>query len=356
MIMLKDLLSAPLAPWQDGSGTMSDIVLDSRIRLSRNLKKYIFPDRASDIELAAVFSEGEKSMPRLNVLGRGVYEFVSLAELASLERELLVEKHFSSAAHISQPVNRGLLLRQDGAVSVMVNETDHFCIHASAAGFNLKRVWEDASQVDESLESSLNFAFRDDFGYLTASPAQAGTGLIAAVTLHIPALVMMKRVNRIVQGITKLGFVVCGIYGDRGETIGNVFQITNQVTLGISETDILDQLEKIIIQVVQEEKNCRNLLWTHNKNEMQDRLRRTYGVLSQAWLMSQQEAIGLASDLRLAIDMGIVHERPLVYESLLASVEPAFLQYTAGGEKLGEEDLSIRRASVMRETLAAYAI
>jgi protein arginine kinase len=335
---------------------MSDIVLDSRVRLARNLKKYIFPDRASDTELAAVLAEGQRVMPSLNTLGHGTYEYIALADLTAAEREMLVEKHICSAAHVAKPAQRGLMLRNDGAVSVMINEEDHFCIHAAASGLNLDKVWEEVSQVDDSLESLLNFAFRDDFGYLTASPAMAGTGLIAAVTLHLPALVMMKRISRIVQGVTKLGFVVCGMYGDRGESIGNVFQITNQVTLGISEEDILAQLKKIVNQIVQEEKHCRNILWSQNSNTLQDKLRRTYGVLSQAWLMDAREAVLLLSDLRLAIDLGIVHERPLVYEALLAVIEPAYLQQQAGKAELTEEELNQWRAKLIRQTLAAYAV
>ena len=215
--MVHDMLQQPLCPWQDGTGNFNDIVIDSRVRLDRNLKKYVFPDKASDTELAAVLEEGKRQIGTLDTLGHGRYTFIGLDELSPLEREMLAVKHFSSASHIEQPKHRGLLLREDGAVSIMINEEDHFCIQTAAPGFDLQRVWDQAAQVDDALESHLDFAFRDDFGYLTASPSLTGTGLTVGVTIHVPALILMKRFNRIVQGITKFGFTVSGMYGERNE-------------------------------------------------------------------------------------------------------------------------------------------
>ncbi|MCH4166809.1 MAG: ATP--guanido phosphotransferase [Megasphaera sp.] len=352
--MVDTLLTTPLSPWQDGSGNMADIVLDSRVRLVRNLKQYVFPCKASAAELAAVAAEGKKMTGQLNAIGKGVYEYTDLMELTPLQRELLVVKHFSSAAHIREPANRGILLRNDGAVSVMVNEDDHFCIQTAAAGLDLQKVWQEAAQVDDTMESHLNFAFRDDFGYLTASPSMTGTGLITGVTLHLPALVLMKRLNRIVQGITKFGFTICGMYGERNECIGNVFQVTNQITLGVSEVDVLDQLEKIVTQIVTEERNCRSALLTHSRDSFTDKFLRSYGILANAWLMEEREAISLLSDLRMAADMNIAHVRPLAYEALMTASEAAFLQARAGRE-LSDDERQHQRAQVLQEVLAAYA-
>ena len=158
-----DMLQQPLCPWQDGTGNFNDIVIDSRVRLDRNLKKYVFPDKASDTELAAVLEEGKRQIGTLDTLGHGRYTFIGLDELSPLEREMLAVKHFSSASHIEQPKHRGLLLREDGAVSIMINEEDHFCIQTAAPGFDLQRVWDQAAQVDDALESHLDFAFRGRF-------------------------------------------------------------------------------------------------------------------------------------------------------------------------------------------------
>jgi protein arginine kinase len=236
----------------------------------------------------------------------------------------------------------------------MINEDDHFCIQAAASGLNLQRVWDEASEVDDALEEHLNFAFRDDFGYLTASPSMTGTGLIAGVTLHLPALVLMKRLNRIIQGITKFGFTVCGLYGERNDYIGNIFQITNQITLGISEADVLEQLKKIVIQIVQEEQNCRSALMTHSRDAFMDKFSRSYGILANAWLMEEREAISLLSDLRMAADMNITHVRPLAYEALMMASEPAYLQAKAG-KVLSADECQHERAKVLQEILASYA-
>lgn len=353
--MLQDLLTTPLSPWQDGSGEDRDIVIDSRIRLVRNLKQYVFPTKASEGELAAVLKEGVQAKGLVDTLGRGHYEYVALDDLMPNQRELLVVKHFSTAHHIENPKYRGVLVRDDGAVSVMINEDDHFCIHAAAAGNNLQKAWSDAAAVDDALEGKLNFAFRDDFGYLTASPSMTGTGLIAGVTLHLPGLVQAKRLNRIIQGTTKLGFVVSGIYGERNECVGNLFQISNQITLGVSENDVLAQLEKLVGQIVQEERSCRAALVEKEENAVKDRLLRSFGSLSYAWLMDQKEAVEYMSRLRLAIDLGMVRERPAVYEAMLTAIEPAYLAMKAGRD-LNDEDEKRYRASAIGTMLSAYAV
>ncbi|MCH4178814.1 MAG: ATP--guanido phosphotransferase [Megasphaera sp.] len=351
--MLDTLLSAPLSPWQDESGDMGDVVIDSRIRLARNLKKYVFPCKASAAELAAVAAEGKQVLGQLDTIGKGHYEYIGLPELTPLQRELLVVKHFSSAAHIGTPSGRALLLRDDGAVSVMINEDDHFCIQTAAAGLNLQKVWDEASQVDDTMESHLNFAFRDDFGYLTASPSMTGTGLIVGVTLHLPALVFMKRLNRIIQGITKFGFTICGMFGERSECIGDLFQITNQITLGISEEDVLAQLKKIVTQIVQEEQNCRNALMMHSRAAFTDKFLRSYGILTNAWLMDEREAVSLLGDLHLAAVLHMVPVRPLAYEALMTASEAAFLQAQADTE-MNDEEQQHQRAQVLQKILASY--
>ena len=351
--MVRDMLMAPLCPWQDGTGEFRDIVLDSRVRLNRNLKKYVFPDKASDTELSAVLDEAKGQLGTLNTLGQGHYRFISFEDLSPLEREVLAVKHLSSAGHIERPNHRGILLRDDGAVSIMVNEDDHFCIQVAAPGFDLRRVWDQAAQIDDALESHLDFAFRDDFGYLTASPSLTGTGLTVGVTLHVPALVLMKRFNRIVQGTTKFGFTFSGIYGERNDSIGNIFQITNQITLGVTEADTMEQLRKIVTQIVQEEQNCRTLVWDHNKNNLKDKWLRTWGTLSQAWLLDDRETLNFASDLRFGIDMGVIPVQPLAYEAIMAASDPAWLQLQAGSELSGE-DLEHRRAQAVQQVLREY--
>ncbi len=346
-------MTSPLSPWQTGSGSFADVVVDSRIRLSRNLKNYVFPSRASEEELAAVCQAGKSRLPALNMLGRGDYAYISLSDIPAAEQEVLAARHIASAALIAKPKHRALLVREDGAASILLNEADHFCIQTAAPGFQLDSVWEDASQIDDTLESHLNIAFHDEFGYLTSSPFLTGTGLIAGVTLHVPALVVMKRLNRIIQGITKFGFTVCGVYGDRSEPIGHVFQITNQITLGITEHDVLEQLDKIVRQVVQEERNCRRLLRQHHEDALKDTFCRAEGLLRYAYLMKEEEALRLAGDLRFAVSEGEAPYKLQVYDAITTVSTSAFLQFCQEQEGT-EMELNKLRAAKIQQVLTEH--
>ena len=346
-------MTSPLSPWQTGSGALADVVVDSRIRLVRNLKQVVFPARASDEELAAVCQAGISRLPALNMLGRGDYTYISLSDIDAREREVLAARHIASAALIAKPKQRALLVRDDGAAAIMINEADHFCIQTAASGLDLDSIWADVSQIDDTLESQLNMAFHDEFGYLTSSPFLTGTGLIAGVTLHLPALVAMKRLHRIIQGITKFGFTVCGVYGDRSEPIGNVFQITNQVTLGITEHDLLEQLDKMVRQVVQEERNCRRLLWQHHEDALKDTFHRAEGLLLHAYLMTEEEALRLAGDLRFAVSQGEAPYTLQAYDALTTVSTTAFLQFCQGKE-LTDIELNRQRAAMIQQVLAAH--
>lgn len=354
--MLQDMLRQPLLPWQKKEGKYSDVVLDSRVRLVRNMDGCPFPIRAKAADLEKVLTAGKAQQDALQAIGHGSYTYTALTDVEPLDRELLAFHHLSTAAHIEQPQKRALLLRNDGAVSILLNETDHFCIQTAAAGFDLQQVWDDAAQIDDTLESHINFAFRDDVGYLTTSPTMTGTGLIAGVHIHIPAIVAMKRLNRIVQGITKFGFAIGCMYGERGSTLGNVFQITNQITLGVSETDILEQLHRLVLQIIQEERNCRAILWSHEETRWVDKAFRAYGILSYAALLEEEEAISLSSDVRLGIDQGILGENPLVQVAMLSAMEPTYLQATANEGHLSDELMLKERARVIRQLLKEYAV
>lgn len=347
-------MKSPLSPWQQELGPCADVVLDSRIRLVRNLKEYVFPFRASENELAAVCQIGKSRLAALDVLGHGTYSYISLANIDSKERELLVARHMASAACIANPIYRALMVRDDGAVSIMINETAHFCIQTVTSGLNLERVWEDASQIDDTLESQLNMAFHDEFGYLTSSPFLTGTGLIAGVTLHVPALVSMKRIHRIVQGIIQFGFTVCGVYGDRNEPIGSVFQIANQVTLGVKEEDVLKQLDNIVRQVVKEEQACRSLLQQRQEDMLKDTFHRAEGILTHAYLMGEEEALRLAGELRLAVIQQEADYELQVYDALTTSITPSFLQFFQEKE-LTEQELNRQRAVMIQRVLNDYA-
>lgn len=351
--MINDLLMNPLFPWQDGAGPEGDIVLSSRVQLGRNIAGRLFPERASQEELEAVFQIAADVLPSLDGQQPGTYELVPLEELSPVQREALVERHITTARHIARPHARGLLLRRDGGLVICINGENHFSIQAVAEGLQVAQAWEEASQVDDAMESTINFAFRDDFGYLTANPAATGTALQAMVTLHLPALAAMKHLSRIVRSITKVGFSVRGLYNGLDTGGSNIFQITNVTTLGRDEQEIVSQLEKIAAQVAAEERACREALAVQEPHVLQDRLCRSFGILSQARLMSDTECVGLLSDLRLAIDLGFIRLDRSIFEVLLCLSGAAAIQLQAGQEGLTEDDLSVLRAQILRRTLAA---
>ncbi len=351
--MIKEMVGAVLLPWQHDPTMDGDIVLDSRVRLARNIKQHLFPARASAEELQAVTAEVSKSLPQLDAACRCGFEYTALENLTRTERELAAAKRFISGAFVDEPENRGLAIREDGAAALMVNGADHLVIRTVGNGFALHKAAYDAFRIDDALEEKLDFAFHEDFGYLTSVPSLTGTGFSAGVTLHLPALAAMNRLRRITQDITKFGFVFGGLYSSRNMYVGNIFQISNQVTLGVTEKDIISRLEEIVTHVVKEERECRTLLLKNEPDTLHDRLMRSYGLLSQAWLVDYEEALSLLSDVQLAAALGYLSLRTHAYAALMSVSEPAYIHAAGGGVLDTEEKV---RARILQHTLREYLL
>jgi protein arginine kinase len=352
---IEGLLDKPLTPWMTGGGPDGDIVLSSRIRLARNLEGVPFPNRADAKVLEQVVAEVRKSVTNLRKADKHQYLFVEMDKLSPLERNVLVEKHIISPNLAEQPANRALIVRDDTAVSIMINEEDHLRIQCLVPGLNLKDASELANTVDDILEARHTFAFHEQAGYLTACPTNVGTGLRASVMVHLPALVLIKQINRIVSAATQLGLAVRGLYGEGTEAIGNVFQISNQLTLGHSEQEIIDNLQAIAKQIVEQERSARQTLAAGSAETLADRVWRAYGILSYARIISSQEALTLLSEVRLGIDLGIITAAPAeVFNELLVTTRPNFLQIIAGRPDLGPGERDGLRAHLIREKLTAH--
>lgn len=353
--MLQKKFYTPLLPWQQQIGPYGDVVLESRVRLSRNMSGCVFPHRAEAKTLEQIIAAGQALCGSLEALGQGAYEYIDLAALKQSERELLVLHRLSTPAHIEQAEHRGLLCREDGAVSVLLNEEDHFSIRTAAAGLDFQTVWDEAAQIDDAIESRINIAFREDTGYVTASPSVTGTGLIAGAMLHLPAIAAMKRLGRIVQGITKFGFSLIPVYGERSRMTGNVFQITNQITLGVSEADILKQLCQMVMQIIREERHCRDTLWRQEPDRWEDKVFRSYGLLSQARLLQEDEVREMTSYMRMGIDRNLIAENPLVQTAVLKAMDTAYLQSMEEAGIWTEERVLKKRGDIVRRMLRQYA-
>ena len=328
-----------------GRGPNNDIVMGSRIRLARNVAKVPFPAMANDEQLAHVceLARSVTAHRRLDM------DYFSIAQVPRLERELLVEKHLISPQQTREVQHKAVVLRKDELVSIMVNEEDHLRIQSIYPGFQLESAWEQCDQIDDVIGENLEYAFSAELGYLTACPTNVGTGLRASVMLHLPVLSMTNQMQRVIPVINKLGLAVRGLYGEGTEAVGNIYQISNQLTLGHSEQEIIQHLTTVARQIVDQEKEARQQVVQIGKAELEDRTYRALGVLSQARVLSSQEAMQLLSEVWLGVDVGLIQELDSqILKSLVVLIRPAHLQ-KINGKDMDAAERDVYRAHLVRE-------
>lgn len=346
---LDDLLSQT-SEWLRGTGPDSDIVISSRIRLARNLVKIPFSHWANKEQEMDILNKTKEAIFSSNYMKGGL--FLELGVLNSIDKQFLIERHLISKELALQTKHKAVVIGDREIVSIMINEEDHLRIQVIQSGFNLSEAWRVVSKIDSELNKKLEFAFSSDWGYLTACPTNTGTGIRASVMMHLPSLVMAKQINKVLQAITKLSLAARGFYGEGTQASGNFYQISNQITLGQREEDIIDNLERVIKQVVGHEQNARRMLLIQRKSNIADRIWRAYGTLKNAHIITSQETIELLSTLRLGIDTGVITDitRKTVND-LLILIQPAHLQKIAG-RTLSPSQRDIKRASLIREKLS----
>jgi len=336
-----------------GVGPDADIVISTRLRIARNLRQHPFPMLATDSQAEEVVRKVAEVSETEAMRKKGPFELISMEQLSPLEKRVLVEKHLISP-HLAEESRKGaVLLSEDETISIMINEEDHIRIQVLLPGFQLNEAWDIGSKVDDTFEKKLNYAFDEKRGYLTSCPTNVGTGIRASVMLHLPALVMTQQINRILKAINQVGLVVRGLYGEGSEALGNLFQLSNQVTLGMSENDILSNLYSVAKQIIEQERVARRYLLENSRIVLEDRIFRSYGILQYARTVESKEAAQRLSDVRLGIDLGIIqNSSPFVLNELLVMTQPGFLQQHAG-QKLTPEQRDERRARLIRERLSA---
>lgn len=346
---MRDLFTNPLPAWLSGSGENDNIVLSSRVRLARNIAQIPFPGTANNQQLNEVkirVIEAGKS------LGNGVYDVIELDNIEALERNVLVEKHLVSTNHIKNPENRAILIRNDDAVSIMINEEDHLRIQGMTQGLNLKEALNLANEADDLLEENIDIAFNEHIGYLTACPTNLGTGLRASVMVHLPGLVATKQINQIINAAPQLGLAVRGLYGEGTEAKGNIFQISNQLTLGFREDEIIENLTSATKEIINHEKIAREILKKKSKENLNDEIWRAFGILSYAQVITADEALSLASKVQVGIDMGIIDIAPKnFFNELMVITRPNYLYKIVGQENFKINDINLYRAKIIREKL-----
>jgi len=335
--------------WLADSGPEDDIAISSRIRLARNLRDLPFPLAANPEARNCVRLAVEAAVGHTGCLNRPAA--LGMGELSPLDRQFLLERRLVSREFCAGEPDSALLLSGDESRAIMVNEEDHLRIQTMRAGFQLGAVWDQIARLDDALAAELPYAFDENLGFLTSCPTNVGTGMRASVMLHLPGLVLADQINPVIQGANRLGLAVRGIFGEGTENLGNLFQVSNQSTLGESETDILARLEAVIRQVISHEKNARLKLLEARRDFLLDHVGRAYGTLRYGYIMSSQETLNSLSALRLGVDMGMVTSTDIhTVNELFMLVQPAHLQKCAGRE-LSSPERDVFRSSVVRNRL-----
>jgi protein arginine kinase len=350
-LSLEKFINQAVSSWMSDDGPDSDIVLSSRIRFARNLDEYNFPTLFTNGEAEAVVGTIMERASNTPIAAFGQLEMIKMDEIPPLQKRVLVEKHLISPNLAENSVHGAVLLSENEEVSIMINEEDHVRIQCLFPGFQLSEALGAANEIDDWLEDYVNYAFDEKFGYLTSCPTNVGSGLRASVMMHLPGLVLTQQMNRIVPAINQLGLVVRGIYGEGSEALGNIFQISNQITLGKSEEDIVDDLKSVVSQIISQERSAREALAKTSNIQLEDRVFRSYGTLANSRIIETKEAARCLSDLRLGIDMGFIKNiSKSILNELMILTQPGFLQQYAGGP-LRPNERDIRRAALIRERL-----
>ncbi|WP_033827318.1 protein arginine kinase [Bacillus andreraoultii] len=348
---IERFLNQAVSSWMNADGPQADIILTSRIRLARNLEDHLFPTIFTKEEAENVLTNVENVLPLLNLYPLKDAELLKMEELQPLQKQVLVEKHLISPNLAEQSIKGACLLSQNEEISIMINEEDHIRIQCILSGLQLQAALDLANAVDDELEQHLDYAFNEVRGYLTSCPTNVGTGLRASVMLHLPGLVMTQQMRHLIPSINQLGLVVRGIYGEGSEALGNIFQISNQITLGKSEEDIILDLTNVVEQIVNQERSAREAVVKTSGIQLEDKVYRSLGVLKNSRIIETKEAAQCLSDVRLGIDLGYIQNisRNILNE-LMILTQPGFLQQYAGGQ-LRPFERDVRRATLIRERL-----
>jgi len=348
MVTLSTMIQTPSA-WLDGKGPDAGIVLSSRLRLARNLAPIPFPARARKEQLNGVVQSVIAAARRATPLEEA--GFFPMNDLAELDRTFLVERHLISRDLSQGNRVRGVLVAPGEQVSIMVNEEDHLRLQAVSSGFDLAQVWALVSRVDDLLNRDLDYAYRSDYGYLTACPTNVGTGMRASVLIHLPALVLTKQLKKVLQGVAAVGLAVRGFYGEGTDVMGNFFQVSNQQTLGRTEPEILENLERVTNQLIDFEGRAREAMLRTARLQVVDKVWRAFGTLRYSRSISSQEVISLSSAVRFGLSMGIDGLTDLMtLNEIMVYSQPAHIQEMAG-QALEPAERNVFRADMIRRRL-----
>jgi protein arginine kinase len=345
-----DSLLNRLGEWLRATGPDSDVVVSTRIRLARNLAEMPFINRANSHQKSEIEGRLKEVVTHLDY--PSPLEYLSVAQLSSIDRQFLVERQLISrelANVLEGP--RGVAFDEKESISLMINEEDQLRLQVIRSGFALEEAWGEIDRLDDLIEAKVNYAFSEQFGYLTACPTNVGTGMRASVMLHLPALGITKQIEKAFKALQKINLVVRGLYGEGSRASGDLFQISNQVTLGKSEASALADIREVIVEILKYERTARTALTRENRQGLQDRVARALGTLQSAQMMTSEETMELLSSVRLGIHLGLIEDlqAPFLNEMFMQT-QPAHLQ-KLHGEPLDGEARNAARARYLRTRL-----
>jgi protein arginine kinase len=344
-----DSLIPSTGEWLRGTGPESDVVVSTRIRLARNLAAFPFTNRASQHQKAEIEAMLRDRLAKLDVTPP--LQYLHVAGLPLLDRQFLVERQLISRELANSDGPRGVALDDRESVSIMVNEEDHLRLQVMRSGLDLDGAWQDIDRVDDSIEQKASYAYSEEFGYLTACPTNVGTGMRASVMLHLPALGLTKQIEKVFRALQKINLVVRGLYGEGSRASGDFYQISNQVTLGKSESTALTEIREVNQQIIAYERQARTALMRENRQGIQDRVARAFGTLQSATMMTSEETMELLSSVRLGVNLSLIEDLSIsTVNELFLHTQPAHLQKLMGAPLDGEER-NAARARYLRTRL-----
>ncbi len=339
-------LAGKCGEWLRGSGPESDIVISSRIRLARNLAEFPFIRKCTDQDRAQI----ERTLhERIKEVGEwSTLSYVDVDSLEEVDRQFLVERQLISREHSESEGARAVAIDPRETFSLMVNEEDHLRIQVMHSGLDLQAAWEQIDHIDDLVEKRVTYAFNQRWGYLTACPTNVGTGMRVSVMLHLPALVITRQIEKVFRSLHKISLAVRGLYGEGSQAMGDFYQISNQITLGRSEEELISQISDVVPMLIDYERRARDFLVRESQKDLHDRVSRAYGILCTAQTISSEETMHLLSSVRMGINLGLIHDLEIpTINKLFIHTQPAHLQKLRGIE-LDTADRNVARASYLQ--------
>lgn len=337
--------------WYEQIVPDSDIVISSRVRLARNLQTYPFSSKITEAQAVNLVNEVKGITNILTEKENKKFYACNISTLSEIDKSAMVERHIVSPLLAEKDQTTGIILSEDETISIMINEEDHVRIQAIVGGLNLEQSYAYANQIDDIAYDILNFAYDEKYGYLTSCPTNAGTGMRASCMVFLPALTSGKMIQKLIEEVGKYGVTIRGIYGEGTKSLGSIYQISNQKTLGNSEQDIIENLNRLVLQVVKQERKRREYILSVNSDEIEDQVYRAYGILKYARQLTSEDAMTLLSQVKFGADCGLIKfNREFNIHKLMMGVQPGSLQWTLG-KNVGSATRDRSRAEYIRKEL-----